>query len=580
MVAKQYRISLSTVILSFIHLFFCVNFSFAEGTDKYFQNNDSRIFKNTNTSSTNINDNNPIITVKEFDISKLKGLKNFNINKKDLEDIIRKDQKDNNNRYSVDRLENLADKLSKHYKKNGLILAKVFFPPQDLKKHSLQLDIVLGEIEQVSSTKNEYYSEERLTRPFKELINKPAYIPTLESSLIELNNYPGISLDTHFKEGSSAGKTQIDIRVKNETLSDFNFSFDNYGSEYTGSMRGLLKANFYNLADKADRLNLNVLATFNPTNSVYLGTSYRFKISPYTNIPFINSMFRYGLNATIGYQQTKYVAGGDIEEINYEGKASSAYISIDKDFILRNSHKLNSGITLSKKTAETSQNGDPNPNDQLSILKWSTHLSWRDNYFFPAINLIKFDYHQGLPGFAGALENNSPDINRKGKVGDSIITANMDYKRFNILVSRNQSIGPYQFIAKINSQHTKDLLLSSELFNLGGSNAVRGYSNSDFSADSATVVSLELVGNSSARKFSMPISDLKLAGFIDYGFGERLHPLGDEDRKTEMVSVGGYAQFLKEGKFSSKIELAIPLKDVGEAKKNGLEVLFNFERGF
>ena len=91
---------------------------------------------------------------------------------------------------------------------------------------------------------------------------------------------------------------------------------------------------------------------------------------------------------------------------------------------------------------------------------------------------------------------------------------------------------------------------------------------------------MEIIGRASARKFSMPISDLRLAGFIDYGIGERLSPLGNEDSTAEMLSIGGYAQFLNEGKFSSKMEIAMPLKEVGDSEKNGLEVLFNFERGF
>ena len=581
MVAKQYQYSLSVFSLPILFSLLGFNSASAETTHQYFKSNDSTVFENIDTRSSNRNGQNPIVTVKSFDISKLVDLEEYDVKSADLEEIIRKDQKENNNRYTVDRLENLAEILSFYYKKKGLILTKVFFPPQSLKKQTLYLDIVMGEIEHVASARNEYYSDERLIRPFKDIINKPAYIPTLESSLLELNNYPGISLDTHFKEGTSIGKTQIDIRVKDERLSDFNFSFDNYGSEYTGSMRGMLKANIYNLADKADQLNLNLLATFNPTNSVYFGTSYRFKIEPYYQNSFLNSVFRYGLNATFGYQQTKYEAGGEIEAINYTGKASTFFLKLDKDFVLSNRYRFNSGLILSKKLAQTSQNGVDNSEDRLSILTWSSQASWHDSFISPAVNVIKFDYHKGLPGFSGALESDDTDVNRIGKdENENNVYASMDYQRFNLLISRNQQVGPYRFISRLNTQHTSDLMFQSELSNLGGSGSVRGYANSDFSADKTTVLSLELVGKSSARKFAMPISDLKLAGFIDYGTGERLFPLGGEDETAEMISIGGYAQFLKEGKFSSKIELAIPLKAVGDSKKNGLEVLFNFERGF
>jgi len=574
-VAKQY-IKRTFLVKAFSLLVFtsaCV----AESVDQYFNNNDSMIYKNKDTSSSNLNDNNPAITVNKFNLARLKDMDDYSIHINDLEKIIRKDQKENNNRYTINRLEVLAERLSLYYRKKGLILTKVYFPPQDLSKKSLYIDLVMGEIEQVTTIKNEHYSNERLIRPFKNLIDKPAYIPSLESSLIQLNNYPGLSIDTRFKEGSQIGKTQIDIHVKKEQITDFNFSFDNYGSEYTGTMRGTFTANLFNIADQADKLSFNALATLNPSNSIYLGTSYKFNVAPYFTNSFFNGMFKYGLNVTFGYQESQYTVGGEFEGLELEGKANTSFIQLDKDLILRNSHRLNTGIKLSKKLAKTTQKGDISSEDAVSIFSWSTLLRWNDHLASPAANLIKFDFHKGLPNFAGSMKNNDTSISRKG-VDDT--QATVDYSRYNLLISRNQGIGPYQLLTKINIQYTKDLLLPSEQSNLGGATSVRGYLNSDFSGDRSRVISVEISGKSSARKFSLPISDLKLAAFIDHGIGTRLKAFSNELASAEMTSIGCYAQFLKEGTFSSKIELAMPLADVGESSKNKFEILFNFDRGF
>jgi len=549
----------------------------AESVNQYFNNNDSTLYKNKDTSSSNLNDRNPVITVNKFILSKLTDIEEYSIYATDLEEIISKDQKENENRYTIDRLELLSEKLSFYYRKKGLILAKVFLPPQNLKKKSLYLDLVLGEIETVSAIKNEYYSNERLIRPFKNLINKPAYIPSLESSLIQLNNYPGLSIDTRFKEGTEIGKTKIDIHVREEEITDFNLSLDNYGSEYTGTMRGTFTANLFNIADHADKLSFNALATFNPTNSIFLGTSYRFNAAPYFTNPTLNNLFKYGLNVTFGYQESQYTVGGGFDELDLEGKANTSFIQLDKDLILRNSHRLNTGIKLSKKLAQTSLEGLISNENNISILTWSTLLRWNDHITSPAANLIKFDLHKGLPNFAGSMGNNDDNISRTGP-GNAV--AAMDYSRYNLLISRNQGIGPYQLLTKIDIQYTQDLLLPSEQANLGGASSVRGYLNSDFSGDTSRLISIEISGKSSARKFSLPISDLKLAAFIDHGTGTRLKAYSNELASAEMTSIGGYAQFMKEGTFSSKIELAMPLSDVGESSKNKFEVLFNFDRGF
>jgi len=574
-VAKQY-IKWTFLVKAFSLLLF-TSVCAAESVNHYFNNNDSMIYKNIDTSSSNLNDINPVITVTEFNLSRLKDMDEYSIHVRDLEKIIRKDQKENKNRYTITKLEVLAEELSLYYRKKGLILTKVYFPPQNLSQKSLYIDLVMGEIEQVTAIKNEYYSNERLIRPFKNLIDKPAYIPSLESSLIQLNNYPGLSIDTRFKEGSQIGKTKIDIYVKDEQVSDFNFSFDNYGSEYTGTMRGTFTADLFNIADQADKLSFNALATLNPTNSLFLGTSYRFKIAPYFANSFLNGLFKYGLNMTFGYQESQYTVGGEFDGLELEGKANTSFIQLDKDLILRNSHKLNTGVKLSKKLAQTTQRGDISSEDEISIFTWSTLFRWNDHLTSPAANLIKFDYHQGLPNFAGAMKNHDESISRKG-VDDTV--AAMDYRRYNLLISRNQGVGPYQLLTKVNIQYTKDLLLPSEQTNLGGASSVRGYLNSDFSGDRSRVVSVEIRGKSSARKFSLPISDLKLAAFIDHGVGTRLKPFSNELASAEMTSIGVYAQFLKEGTFSSKIELAMPLVDVGESRKSKFEILFNFDRGF
>ena len=264
MVAKQYN--KSTLLLKAAAFLLLPSFSLAGPAKDYFSDNNSTVYQNK-TNSSNLNAKNPLIKINSFDLSRLKNIEEYGIKSQDLDDIVKEDQKENNSLYSLVRLELLADKLSLYYRKKGLILTKVYFPPQNIKKRTLYIDLVLGEIEDVIVNKNELYSNERLIRPFMDLLNKPAFIPSLESSLIEINNYPGVSINTRFKEGDAIGKSKIDILIKEEHMSDFNFSFDNYGSEYTGSMRGTLSASFYNLTDHADRLNINALATFNPTNS-------------------------------------------------------------------------------------------------------------------------------------------------------------------------------------------------------------------------------------------------------------------------------------------------------------------------
>lgn len=549
----------------------------AQPIQHFFENNDTTVFENKDVQSSNRQDKDPVVSIHKFNISKLKKDQPSEIIMADVDALIAANLKENNKRYTIDRLHHLSDLLTKYYRSKGYILAKVYFPEQSIKNNTLYLDVVYGKIEKVTTHQQDHYSSERLTNAFHYNIGQPTHISTLESSLLELSQYPGITVKSKFRQGDDIGNTQIDIFVTEERVTDFNFSFDNYGSEYTGSMRGMLTADVYNIADMADKLSFNLLATIDPANSLFAGANYSFRWSPHFNNSWLKTFFRHGLITRFGYQESQYTVGGAFKLAKIEGEADTTYVGVSKHFILRNNLQLNGGLTLSKKQATSFQNNIAQIKDNLSIATITSALQWHDHIGSRSASAIQLDIHKGLPGVAGAYEN---DDDRISRIGTSLKKAPMDFTKYNLLLMRNQAVGPYQFLSKIRVQYTDDLLLSSELSNLGGASAVRGYSNSDFSGDHTSIATLEISGKANASKFVLPISDLKLAAFFDYGKGKRLEPNQDVSADAEMASIGGYAQFVKDGKFSSKIELAIPLKDAGESSANKFEILFNFDRGF
>ena len=553
------------------------NQSFAQSVDYYFNSDDSTKFSNEHISSSNRDDRDPVITLINIKTDRLERNQPDAIDIQEVKKIIAVHQKRNDKKYTIDRLELLAEDLTRYYRSKGFILAKVFFPEQGVINKTLSLDVVYGTLEKVTAHNHDHYSSDRLTRPFKDITGLPIEITSLESSLIELQQYPGVSVQSRFREGESLGSTQIDVFVKDEKITDFNFSFDNYGSEYTGSMRGTLTADVYNVVDMADQLSINVLATVDPTNSVFWGASYQFRWSPYFDNPNLNRAFRHGLLFKFGHQQSEYIVGGDFELAKIRGEANTSFVGVSKYFYLQNDFKWSAGLTLSKKQATSYQNDRPQVEDKLSIVTTTSTLLWNDHLTSPAANAIQLDIHTGLPGFAGSYSNGDSRISR---VSNTNQKAPMDFVKYNLSLVRNQKVGPYEVLGKIRMQYTDDLLLSSELANLGGATSVRGYASSDFSGDKATILTFEVSGRANANKFSIPISDLKLAAFVDHGIGTRLSPDLDVLAEAEMTSVGGYAQFLKDGKFSSKIELAMPLNAIGDSDKNQFEVLFNFDRGF
>jgi hemolysin activation/secretion protein len=71
------------------------------------------------------------------------------------------------------------------------------------------------------------------------LVGLPVVKQPLESALLELTDFPGLSAFGVFRPGKDIGSAQLVIKVQKEQIADASFSMDNYGSEYTGRYRGM-----------------------------------------------------------------------------------------------------------------------------------------------------------------------------------------------------------------------------------------------------------------------------------------------------------------------------------------------------
>ena len=532
-------------------------------------------------------DDEPIVTVRHFDLSSIPDMPDYKIKNEDLIEIANASIKDHSGRFTIHRLNRLTENFNLYFREKGLLLARTYIPEQNIDNQAVKIAFVDGKIEEITTsttittkTVSKVYSHATLIRPFVRLINSPSYKEDLESAMIQLAEYPGLETETRFIPGDTKGTTKVNIQVKNEKKFDPYLNFDNYGSEYTGNYRIKVGSNINNLTGHADRLSLGLMATIDPTNSYYADLSYSIPLSAHFerdgNWNWLNPLFKHGLIFDTGLQQNTYSIGSDLEKLKIKGEATTFFYRLSKPLILNGDKKFNTRLRLDLKRAKSNQKSVTLAEDKLTVLSLNNTFSFTDNLYNRASSSISFNIEQGLKTTLGSLSNDDEN----SRLGQNGKYAAADFLKMKLEFNRIQQADSYQIFSKISYQHTDNMLVPLEQIALGGPFGVRGYTSSDYNADTAFQTTVEIVGESYAEKLSLPIDQLTAAVFVDYAIGWRNNTLANEEDNIHLLAAGWYADFIKEKKFQTRLQMGLPLSKAKPTNGNNIQFYLSMQRRF
>lgn len=567
------------------------SYSFANEKPDFFDSQESSRYNTDDipyqTEHDNRFDDEPILTVKQFDLSSITDMPDYDIRNSDLVEIANASIKDHKGRFTIHRLNRLTENLNQYFREKGLLLARTYIPEQNINNRTVKVAFVDGEIDEItttttvtSKTVSELYKHATLIRPFVRLINSPSYKAELESAMIQLASYPGLETETRFTPGDSKGTTKVNIKVKKEKKFDPYINFDNYGSEYTGNYRIKVGSDINNITGHADKLSLGLMATIDPTNSYYADLGYSL---PFTanfdrdgNWNWLNPVFKHGFTFDTGLQQNTYSIGHDLEKLKIKGEATTFFYRLSKPFILNGQQKFNTSLRLDLKRAKSKQKSVTFAEDKLTVLSLNNAFSFTDNLYNRASSTVSFNIEQGLETTLGSMKNDDKN-SRLGKDGKY---AAADFLKMKLEFNRIQEADSYQIFSKISYQHTDNMLVPLEQIALGGPFGVRGYTSSDYNADTAFQTTVEIVGKSYAEKLSLPIDQLTAALFVDYAIGWRNNALANEEDNTHLLAAGWYADFIKEKKFQTRMQMGFPLSKTKPTNGNNVQFYLSMQRRF
>jgi hemolysin activation/secretion protein len=469
--------------------------------------------------------------------------------------------------YTIADLEGVSDKVTEFYRSKGLVVAKAFIPAQDVRDGKVKVQVLEGKLSAIVVEGNKSYTAKTLLRPFEDLLGAPVAKDQIESALLTLTNYPGLSAFGVLGAGQDVGTTKLALRVQKEDRVDFDFGLDNAGSHLSGENRATLSTNVNNVFGQADKLRAYALYGFDTSDSnasgLYGGFQYELPVGASRDFFYIGG-------ATNSYDIGN--VSEDFAESKPAGDAFEAATGYRHAFAPSRTWSGNLGLELQWKTSTFETDGVDQYEDTLTVLKTSFDMSHVDQRF-RGVNQLAVAYAHGFDDLLGSLGEYDPTTGGASREG-----ATGKFDKFILNFSRLQRLTKgSSLLFNVRGQFTSDPLVSLEQISLTGPDAVRafrvteragngGFQNADSSlADTGVVATLEWIfaipGTSDNPAFGNRTwgQVLQFSLFADYGHGE-LNDISSAlvDQEFDAGGWGGSVQFNIPDKVFMRVDVAKP----------------------
>jgi hemolysin activation/secretion protein len=399
---------------------------------------------------------------------------------------------------------------------------------------------------------NLMYKEALLKIPFKGLIGEPITKDTIESALLQLTDFPGLTVFGVFQPGQQVGTADIVLRVQEEKRLDIAFRIDNAGLQDTGRARFRPVVEWNNVTATADKLTLTVQQTYNPKNNSYMNVEYE-------------RFFGHGFQAGGFWDKNRFDVGGEFKDQNITGKTVQLGGFIDKDWYRSRQFNLSSTFSLDHKVSETKTRGRFTNQDKLSVFGLGLQMDHVDTRF-KGINFGTMEYSRAFNSFLNSMGDSEDAVQqpaglRPSRQGGSGTFAEGQFDKLLVTASRLQTVRPNtSLLVRAEYQWSNDLLVPLEQYSVGGPDNVRAYGPAEVLYDSALFFSAELIQNmpfiTDVRAFGNRTWGelVQISAFYDHAVGRLNDPLDSEpDGYTNFKGAGVQLRFTLPGAIESRV---------------------------
>jgi hemolysin activation/secretion protein len=447
-------------------------------------------------------------------------------------------------RVSVGDITRIAQNITKYYHNHGYILARAYLKkPPARGADSITILVAEGHIAHAR------FEGDVPDSGFRRLVNryveklkaaKPLSADTLERYLLLINDIPGSNARAVLRATKTPGESELIIGIHRKPVDVF-FSTDNRGSRFIGRWQEQIMLNVNDALGMAER------------------TSVRFiTASPTKELRYIDLFQEYKLNAEgttvrFGGAHVETIPGEDIDDTQQlRGQSTSLSVMLTHPFIRAREQNFYGRVGIDLRDSVNDQNVNITQNaDRIRSLRLGGTYNVVDTW--EGINTLDLQLSQGIDGL-GATDAHGLLRSR--------VAGEQDYTKLTANASHTQPLPKnFSLFVATSGQYSRDPLLISEQFFVGGAGYGRGYDPAELSGDHGISGKIEL--RYSERMEEHYLQSYQFYGFYDVGKVWRKAPLASEKSSESLTSAGAGVNLTVTPYITGNLEVAFPLtKDV------------------
>lgn len=433
---------------------------------------------------------------------------------------------------SVARLFDLAGLMSAYYRNAGYILSRVTVPAQEVVDGTVRLVAVEGYIENVTLDGESGPAKRLLQRLGNKIKrSKPLRAKDLERYMLLANDIPGVTATAVLRASETPGATDLTIVLEHDKADAF-LSLNNRGSRFNGPLQGQLSANVNSLVGNASRTGVRVIGSGQLSElQLYEASHMHILGSEGTTIELIG---RY----------TRSRPGGSLSDLDIQSNSVFGQMILQHPVVRSRSGSLYVRGVVDIRNTETDILGEPFTEDRVRVVRAGATLDFVDR--LNGINLLDVQVSRGLD-VLNATQTRTPFQSRAD--------AETDFVKVSASATRLQRVAPgVSILIDAAGQYTKDGLVASEEFAIGGNQFGRAFDPSEIAGDRAIAARTELRFDHTLDRGWL--KNIQLYAFGDYGIVWNQSTNGYVS--TDLGSVGGGLRLTLSDRISAYGELAVP----------------------
>lgn len=372
---------------------------------------------------------------------------------------------------SLGELQAGANRITRLYRERGYPLARAYIPAQEIDGGVVEIAVLEGHYGEVLVQNNSRTRSSALA-PLEAIKSGDAVrAGPLESTLLLLNDTPGVEIKSTLQPGASVGATDLLVEVQPGPLVSGSIDLDNYGNRFTGEYRLGASLNINSPLGLGDRLSMRAMGS--DEKQRYHRVAYQLPIGAWAT------------QVGVAYSDMDYQLARDFEELDAHGNARIASAYLVQPLLRSRDLSLYAQLQFDDKRLKDDIDLFSTKSDKRSrVVTASLSGNNRDDFLGGGVNSFSLAWSQGSLNIDGEQNQLTDDLSagtrgRFHKINPSLLRLQRMTNRFTLYT-------------QIQGQWSDGNLDSSEKISLGGIYGVRAYPQGEASGDQGWLANIEL----------------------------------------------------------------------------------------